>query len=300
MAVPRFDDFLYPFLVHLKNNEVTIKEMKEYLCKDLGLTEEDKTIMTRKGTVSQFDDRVGWARQYLRRAGMIFIPQRGVYSITQRGLDFLKNHSTLTVDDLSEFPEFSTFAHTKKVITPDKPAEPEEITPTEQLENAFQSIQDDLAAEILEKTLSQSPRFFERIVLDLLLKMGYGDPTDDSAQVTQYVHDDGIDGIIPQDKLGLDKIYFQAKRYKEGNVIAKPQIQGFVGALDEQKADKGVFITTSTFSKEARTFSEKTSKKIILIDGSQLARYMIEYNVGVNTRKIYEVKKIDTDYFEEQ
>ncbi len=176
----------------------------------------------------------------------------------------------------------------------------EELTPAEQLESAYKGITDKLADELLERVLEQTPQAFEQIVLDLLLKMGYGDPSDDSAKLTPYVHDDGVDGIIPQDKLGLDKIYFQAKRYKRDITIGKPLIQGFAGALDEQRANKGVFITTSFYSKEALSYIGKTSKKIVLIDGDKLARYMIDYNVGVSTQRVYEVKKIDTDYFEDQ
>lgn len=151
------------------------------------------------------------------------------------------------------------------------------------LEQAYHSIVDDLAADLLQKTLDQTPQFFEYLVVDLLVKMGYGGSFANSAKVTQYVHDDGIDGIIYEDKLGLDKIYIQAKRYKPENTIGKPQIQQFAGALDEQKATKGVFITTSSYSKEARSSVDKLSKKIVLIDGQELARYMIEYNVGVST-----------------
>ena len=173
------------------------------------------------------------------------------------------------------------------------------ITPTEQLETAFQSINNDLAADLLQKTLEQSPVFFEHLVVDLLVKMGYGGSCANSAQVTPYVHDDGIDGIIYEDKLGLDKIYIQAKRYKPENIVGKPQIQQFAGALDEQKASKGVFITTSSYSKEASGYVDKLSKKIVLIDGNELARYMIEYNVGVSVKTVYEIKRLDSDYFEE-
>lgn len=173
-------------------------------------------------------------------------------------------------------------------------------TPTEQLENAYQTIIKDLAADLLQKVLEQSAQFFEHLVLDLLLKMGYGGSLSDAGLVTKYSHDDGIDGIIKEDKLGLDKIYIQAKRYNTANTIGKPQIQQFVGALDEQKASKGVFITTSSYSSEARKYAEeKASKKIVLIDGQELARYMIEYNVGVSLKHVYEVKRIDSDYFED-
>jgi restriction system protein len=204
------------------------------------------------------------------------------------------------------YPEFASYAigstsniNSSKEVVSTKEDPDEEMTPTEQLEKAYHSIVDDLAADLLQKTLEQSPYFFEHLVVDLLVKMGYGGSFANSAQVTQYVHDDGIDGIIYEDKLGLDKIYIQAKRYKLDNTVGKPQIQQFSGALDEQKATKGVFITTSSYSKEAKQYVQNLNKKIVLIDGQELARYMIEYNVGVSTKQVYEVKRIDSDYFEE-
>ena len=255
---------------------------------------------------SQVADRLNWVRQYLRRALMIELPQRGVYRITQRGKEYLATHKDLRKQDLMQYPEFASYA-TGVTTTSSNSTKVEsgqdivnqDLTPTEQLEQAFHSIIDDLAADLLQKTLEQSPYFFEHLVVDLLVKMGYGGSFANSAQVTQYVHDDGIDGIIYEDKLGLDKIYIQAKRYKLDNTVGKPQIQQFSGALDEQKATKGVFITTSSYSKEAKQYVEKLNKKIVLIDGQELARYMIEYNVGVSTKQVYEVKRIDSDYFEE-
>ena len=238
---------------------------------------------------------------------MIDLPERGVYRITQRGRDYLASHNTMRKQDLMQYEEFAAYARGNLSITKDIPSSPvssqdaetANLTPTEQLEQAYHSIIDDLAADLLQKTLDQTPQFFEHLVVDLLIKMGYGGSFANSAHVTQYVHDDGIDGIIYEDKLGLDKIYIQAKRYKLDNTIGKPQIQQFSGALDEQKATKGVFITTSTYSKEARQYVEKLNKKIVLIDGQELARYMIEYNVGVSIRQVYEIKRIDSDYFEE-
>ena len=275
MAIPIFEDFLYPFLLATNGKDMTVSEMREYI-------------------IDYF-----WVRQYLRRALMIELPQRGVYRITQRGKEYLATHKDLRKQDLMQYPEFASYA-TGVTTTSSNSTKVEsgqdivnqDLTPTEQLEQAFHSIIDDLAADLLQKTLEQSPYFFEHLVVDLLVKMGYGGSFANSAQVTQYVHDDGIDGIIYEDKLGLDKIYIQAKRYKLDNTVGKPQIQQFSGALDEQKATKGVFITTSSYSKEAKQYVEKLNKKIVLIDGQELARYMIEYNVGVSTKQVYEVKRI--------
>ena len=279
MAIPKFEDFLYPFLFRLKDmNNVSIKEMRKYIIEHFHLTDEDCKLRTKSGSANQLDDRLGWSRQWLRRALFIEIPQRGVYKITKRGVEYLQNHTDLRQTDLMKYPEFAEYAttssgtekkQTAKVI---EELEDSKQTPTEQLENAYQTIVKDLAADLLQKVLEQSAQFFEHLVLDLLLKMGYGGSLSDAGLVTKYSHDDGIDGIIKEDKLGLDKIYIQAKRYNTANTIVKPQIQQFVGALDEQKASKGVFITTSSYSSEARKYAEeKASKKIVLIDGQELA-----------------------------
>lgn len=304
MAVPIFEDFLYPFLLQIRDKDVNTKEMKQALIEYFHLSEEDCALVTKSGSSTQVSDRINWVRQYLRRALFVDIPQRGVYRITKRGKDYLDTHTDLRKQDLMAYPEFAAYANGSVSPKSDSTATPApvvdtELTPTEMLEQAYHSIVDDLAADLLQKTLDQSPQFFEHLVVDLLVKMGYGGSFANSAKVTQYVHDDGIDGIIYEDKLGLDKIYIQAKRYKPDNTIGKPQIQQFAGALDEQKATKGVFITTSSYSKEARSYVDKLSKKIVLIDGQELARYMIEYNVGVSTKHVYEVKRIDSDYFEE-
>ena len=305
MALPIFEEFLYPFLLATNGKDMTVSEMRQYIIDYFHLTDEDCSLRTKSGNTTQVVDRLNWVRQYLRRALMIELPQRGVYRITQRVKDYLANHNSMKKQDLMQYPEFASYAMgTNTVNISSEPISQQDVvnddlTPTEQLEQAYHSIIDDLAADLLQKTLEQSPYFFEHLVVDLLVKMGYGGSFANSAQVTQYVHDDGIDGIIYEDKLGLDKIYIQAKRYKLDNTVGKPQIQQFSGALDEQKATKGVFITTSSYSKEAKQYVDKLNKKIVLIDGQELARYMIEYNVGVSTKQVYEVKRIDSDYFEE-
>lgn len=296
--IPTFEKFLYPFLLSLKDGELTVKEMREKITQYFQLTEEDLAVRTKSGNVTQVNDRIGWARQYFRRALFIDIPQNGTYRITQRGLDFLKTHNDLTIDDLLEYPEYAAYNTTrKKKEHENAPSLSAELTPTEQLEQAFESIESDLAADLLNKVMEQSPAFFEHLVVDLLVKMGYGGSFADSAQVTQLSNDEGIDGIIYEDKLGLDKIYIQAKRWS--NQVGRPTIQQFAGALVGQNATKGVFITTSSYSKEARQYVIGLHQKIVLIDGNELAKYMIEYNVGVSVKKVYEVKRIDTDYFEE-
>ena len=301
MAIPIFEDFLYPFLAFVGEKDMTTKEIRQAIIEKFNLTEEDCAQKTRNGTSTQLNDRINWTRQYLRRALFIDLPSRGVYRISSRGREYLQSHTDLRKKDLMEYPEFASYATGNPNVALEREAIPIQndhddspvVTPTEQLESAMDLIYKDLSEELLQKILEQSPYFFEHLVLDLLSKMGYG-----SAEVTPYVHDDGIDGIIYEDKLGLEKIYIQAKRYKSENKVGKPEVQQFSGALDEQKATKGVFITTSDFSKEARSFQVKTGKQIVLISGEELTRYMIEYNVGVSVKKTYELKKIDTDYFE--
>lgn len=305
MAIPKFEDFLYPFLIQLKDKDVSTKEMKDALVKHFNLTEEDCSLKTKSGSAFQLNDRIGWCRQWLRRALFIEIPQRGIYSITQRGKDYLQSHTDLRQEDLLQYPEYAEYAHmpvTSKIDSTDEKKDIEEklgeMTPTEQMDVAFKSINDDLAADLLQRVLDMSPNFFEKLVLDLLLNMGFGSRNKEMAIVTPTSHDNGVDGIIPEDALGLDKIYIQAKRYTD-NPVSKPEIHKFIGALDEQKATKGVFITTSKFTTGAVETANKASKKIVLIDGKSLSDYMIEYNVGVSEKKIYEVKKLDSDYFEE-
>lgn len=304
MAVPKFQDFLYPFLSLLKDGDMTKADITFALISHFSLTEEDCAIRTRSGSLTQLSDRIGWCVQWLRRAEFIEIVTRATYRITPVGLKYLSTHSKLRQSDLMKYPAFAAYASSKNTSThttsPTVPTDNphiSELTPTEQLEQAHETISNDLAADLLSKVMEQTPAFFEHLVVDLLVKMGYGGANSEAAQVTQLTNDEGIDGIIYEDKLGLDKIYLQAKRWT--NSVGRPTIQQFAGALVGQNATKGVFITTSTFTKEAREYVKGINQKIVLIDGSELAKYMIEYNVGVSVKKVYEVKRIDNDYFEE-
>ena len=302
MAVPKFQDFLYPFLRLLKDRDMTKADITSALISHFSLTEEDCAIRTRSGSLTQLSDRIGWCVQWLRRAEFIEIVTRATYRITSVGLKYLSTHSNLRQSDLMKYPAFAAYASSKNISTQttsptsDNP-HISELTPTEQLEQAHETISNDLAVDLLSKVMEQTPTFFEHLVVDLLVKMGYGGSNSDAARVTQLTNDEGIDGIIYEDKLGLDKIYLQAKRWT--NPVGRPVIQQFAGALVGQNASKGVFITTSSYSKEARNYVAGLHQKIVLIDGNELAKYMIEYNVGVSTKKVYEVKRIDNDYFEE-
>lgn len=306
MAVPTFQSFLYPFLHLLENKVLTKAEITSALVSHFSLTDEDCALRTRSGATTQLSDRVGWCVQWLRRAEFITIVSRATYQITSVGLDYLKTHTSLRQSDLLKYKAFADFANVHKSHSHDEstpmavePSMINELTPTEQLEQAHETIFNDLAADLLNKILEKKdPAFFEHLVVDLMLKMGYGSNNPESAQVTKYTGDEGIDGIIYEDKLGLDKIYLQAKQWTN-NVVSRPEIQKFVGALAGKSANKGVFITTSSFSKEAREYVKGLTQKVVLIDGKELANYMIEFNVGVALKKVYEVKRIDIDYFEE-
>lgn len=298
--VPSFEKFLYPFLLTLKTKDVNKKQMVEEIRGVFNLSDEDMSIKTKNGTTTRVVDRVGWTLQYLRRAMFVEIND-GKYHITNRGLEYLAKHNDLLIADLLEYEEFAEYSNRKKSKSSDNASKSKiiaiEQTPTEQLEQAYESIEKDLIEDVLEKVKRQSPLFFERLVVDLLVKMGYGGSFENSAKVTQYTNDNGIDGVIYEDKLGLDKIYVQAKRWE--NQVGRPKIQEFAGALVGQNANKGVFITTSSYSKEARQYVQGINQKIVLIDGRELASYMIEYNIGVSIKNVYEIKRVDNDYFEE-
>lgn len=297
--VPTFEKFLYPFLLSLKDGELTINQMREKITAFFNLSEEDLQVRTKSGRVTQVNDRIGWARQYFRRALLIDIPKNGTYCLTERGKEFLKKHPhSITIDDLMEIPEYAAYNVSHKPFSGSSNSDDEEaLTPDRQLDQVYKMYQKNIAAELLDKVLTLiSPKIFEQLVVDLLVAMGYGDK--DSARVTQYSKDGGIDGIIYEDKLGLDKIYLQAKQWK--NPVGSKEVQQFSGALAGKKALKGVFITTSTFTSGAVKFVETVSnQKIILIDGERLSLLMFQYNIGVQPDNVYITKRIDNEYFGE-
>lgn len=300
--IPKFEDFFYPCLLCLSDGNIhTQKTLRQYVIDYFHLTEEDINTPIKSGKKTQLYDKVQWTTSYFMQAKIIETPERGKYKITQKGRDFLLKHSTgFNKRDLCEIPEFLTFS-TGKVKEKNVdiiPQEKEIITPTDSIEEAYNQINGALADEILAKILEMTPIFFEKLVVELLVKMGYGGELSDSGIVTKPTKDDGIDGIIKEDKLGLDKILIQAKRYSLDNPVGRPAIQQFVGAITGQGATKGVFFTTSSFTKEALNYNPR-GVKLVLIDGRTLASYMIEYNVGVSISKVYEIKRLDSDYFEE-
>lgn len=280
--------------------EYSLREAIENLSSHFRLSEEEKQEMLPSGRQPTFDNRVGWARTYLKKAGLLKSTRRGYFQITAKGQSVLnKRPSKINVKFLEKFPEFIEFKNLKRESseTFDEVTQEDEKTPEENLETIIQGLLQDLASEILDNIKTCSPGFFEKLVIDVLVKMGYGGTRKDASKIVGRSGDGGIDGTINEDRLGLDIIYVQAKRWE--NPVGRPEVQKFAGALQGFRAKKGIFITSSTFTSEARDFVSRIDSKIILIDGQTLARYMIEFGVGVSTREIYEVKKIDIDYFTE-
>jgi restriction system protein len=278
----------------------TFREAVESLAMNFKLTEQERREMLPSGQQEIFDNRIGWARTYMKKAGLIEAPKRGVNRITPRGLDVLqKKPERIDVNYLAqfkEFQEFRTLRHAKQ--DEEQEAEANNKTPEEALENAYQKIRDDLAADLRKRLKTCSPAFFERLVVEVIVKMGYGGTRLDAGKAIGKSGDGGIDGIIKEDKLGLDAIYIQAKRWD--NTIGRPEIQKFVGALTGQRAKKGLFITTSEFSAESEDYVSRIDAKVVLIDGETLAQLMIDHGVGVSTVNTYELKKVDSDYFSEE
>jgi restriction system protein len=301
--IPDYQSLMLPLLKKLADKqEHKFRDLIEELAFEFNLTEEERKELLQSGAQPVFHNRVGWARSYLKQAGLIESPKRAISKITQRGLDTLNEKpDKINVAYLKQFTEFLEFQSRKHTETEQE--ETTEIiteTPEEQLENAYLRLRKSLAQELLNKIIELSPSFFERLVVDLLVKMGYGGSIKDAGKAIGKSGDEGIDGTIKEDKLGLGIIYIQAKRWKIGTVVGRPEIQKFVGALAGQGAKKGIFITTSNFTKEAIDYSPKNETKIVLIDGEQLAQLMIDYGIGVSTVNTYELKRIDGDYFGEE
>lgn len=303
MPIPTYEEIMLPLLKQIQDGkEHHFAEVVEALAVNFNLTDEEKEKLIPSGQQTVLANRVGWARTHLKMAGLVEYVMTRVFKITPRGLDVLsRNPAHIDNNTLRQFGEFVNWFDVKREkanYTLQENKIETDKTPDEILETAFQTIKNNLAVEILQTIKSCSPAFFERLVVDLLVKMGYGGTLQDAGRAIGRSGDGGIDGIIKEDRLGLDVIYLQAKRW-EGNV-SRPEVQKFAGALQGQRARKGVFITTSDFTKEAKDFAAMIDSKIILISGDELAQLMIDYNVGVSNAAVYEIKRIDSDYFTEE
>ena len=294
---------MLPFLRHLADgNEHSLRETEDALAQHFKLMPHERAELLPSGQQGIFRNRIGWARTYLKKAALIEAPKRGVFKITKRGQQALaSNPARIDAKFLEQWPEFMEFRDMSKGSNGDQTPSAElpvaASTPEEAIELAYQGLREQLAQELLARILSCSPTFFEQLVVELLVKMGYGGSRRDAGERIGQTGDGGIDGIIKEDRLGLDTIFIQAKRWQGS--VGRPEIQKFVGALQGQRARKGVFITTSYYTADAVDYASRIDTKVVLIDGKQLSGLMMDFDVGVSAAASYVVKRIDSDYFEE-
>jgi restriction system protein len=299
MTVPDFQSLMSPLLkITGDRREHNNSEVIDILASEFELTEDDRKEMLPSGRQLRFDNRVMWARAHLKMAGLLEITGRGRFRITERGYKvFKENHAKIDVKFLMQFPDYAIARNSN--AKPEEPEEETKQTPDEILESSYQSLRIDLAKQLVDQMMNCSPGFFEKLVVDLLVALGYGGSIKDAGQAVGQSGDGGIDGIIKEDKLGLDFVYIQAKRWE--GTVGRPVVQAFAGSLMGQNARKGVFMTTSQFSKEARDYVKVIPQpKIVLIDGKELAELMIDHNIGVAEVTSYTIKKVDIDYFNEE
>ena len=302
MSIPEYQSIMLPLLkLAADGNPHSIGDSSVVLSKEFGLTQEENDRLLPSGKQGVFHNRVGWARTYLKKAGLITATGRGYVCITPRGREVLKENVTrIDRKYLARFAEFQEF----QLLHRDKSSEkreiptPENETPIEQIEYAYEQIMEELEGELLQQLKTASPAKFEHVVIDLLVAMDYGGNRQDAAKAIGRSGDEGLDGVIDEDKLGINKIYIQAKRWADNN-IRHSDIRNFIGSLDVAHADKGVFITTSDFNDDALEAAQKSSKKIVTINGNRLAKLMIEHDIGVSREDSFIIKKMDTDYFVE-
>lgn len=299
MAVPNFQQITLPMLQLAADGRVwTLVDARERLSEHFRMTTQEQEELLPSGRQTRFANRVAWAKVYLERGGLLSSPDRGCFQITSRGMEVLANPpEAISIQFLDQFPEFREFRSRSGRGQEDRGAADDTETPEEILESSYLTIRRSLASELLMRVKSCSPRFFEQLVVELLLKMGYGRAGGGEGEAVGRSGDEGIDGIIAEDRLGLEMVYLQAKRWE--GTVGRPEIQKFVGALHGRRARKGVFITTSSFSAEAMAYAQAIDPRIALVDGAQLAEFMIDFGLGVASARVFEVKKIDSDFFEE-
>ncbi len=308
MAIPDFQTIMLPILKLLADeNEHSLSDIITHLETLFKLTEAEKEQRVPSGQQRIIYNRATWANTYLKTALLIETIKRGYYKITPLGLELLsKKPQSITKKFLyDEYPKNSALSAKKKdestptLLGGNSGEIINEQSPEEAIDAIYENIKAKLSSELLELILNNSPAFFEKLVVDLIVKMGYGGNRKEAGQAVGKTNDEGIDGVINEDRLGLDNIYIQAKRWNKDNTVGRTAIQGFVGALSGKQASKGIFITTSSFTKNAKEYVKTIREKVILIDGAELAEYMIEYNVGVTAYDTYTIKQVDSDYFAE-
>jgi restriction system protein len=312
MTVPDYQSLMLPVLELSATGEIRIGDAVDSLAEQLHLAEDERIQLLPSGKQTVFGNRVHWARTYLIKAGLLKSTRRGHFTVTERGQQVIASHPTrIDVKFLDQFPEFRLFKeNSANEAAQDAPlatqgAEQIEAalvsrseTPDEIMRVAHKQVEASLGQDLLDRVRAAPPAFFERLIVNLLLGMGYGGTAADAGRALGRGGDDGVDGVIDQDALGLDRVYIQAKRYAEGNNVGSGSIRDFFGSLDRHKATKGLFVTTSTFSAAAKETADFLSKRIVLIDGEHLSKLMIRYNVGCRVEEVLHIKKVDEDFFE--
>lgn len=306
MAIPGFQELTLPVLrEYADGREHTTRDVRDRIALQLGLTSAELAEQLPSRRAFKYANRAAWAHFYLKQAALLESPRRGVYRITERGQGVLSSPpGRIDIPFLMQYPEMVEFRKKSATDKADDSGVDDahdvaaELTPDEQIITGYQRQRDSLAVQLLTRVQQASPGFFERLVVELLVAMGYGGSHEDAAQVVGRGGDEGIDGIIKEDRLGLESVYVQAKRWQ--STVGRPIIQQFAGALQGQRARKGVLITTSSFSREAVDYAQGLQTTIVLLDGTQLAQLMIEYGVGVSDVQTIRLKKLDEDYFAEE
>lgn len=302
MSVPGYQEFMFPILKLLSDNEIHYKrDIFNAMAKIFNLSEEQLNEKLPSQIGPTYINRIGWAITYLKKAGLLSSPSRAYYQITDEGKKIVDHNVTdlnsKYLKRYDSFLDFQNLSH-KDIGKKTEVNSQSECTPLENIINSFELLKKNTCDELLNKILEQSSDFFEQLVVNLVVSMGYGGSIEDAGKATKKTNDEGIDGVIKEDKLGLDNIYLQAKRWQKGNVVGRPEIQKFVGALAGQGARKGIFITTSSFTKEALEYKPRNETSIILIDGQKLVDLMYEYNIGVTIEKEFKIKRLDNDFFD--
>jgi restriction system protein len=307
MAIPDYQTLMLPVLRVAARGETRAAEVEEVIVTEFGLTTEEREQLLPSGRQRLLYDRMQWAKYYLTRAGLLESPRRGRFLASEAGQALLaQNPTRIDVKRLLEYPAFAAFYRKDtpggEGAAADLAAAPPAnlTTPEEQIETAVSTLQNALSADLLSRILENTPTFFEQVIVDLLVAMGYGGDRSNAARRLGKSHDGGVDGVIDEDRLGLDRIYVQAKRYAQTNSVQRPEVQGFVGSLVGLGAHKGVFVTTSGFSQGAIDYASHLAQRVILIDGQRLAELMIEHNVGVRVSRTVEVKRLDEDFFADE
>ncbi len=305
MPVPNFQRFMLPVLKHAARGEVRMADIKPDVARELNLTDADLDELVASGTKTTFDDRIAWAKAYLKQAGLVQTTRRAYFTVSAEGQKLLtKGVEEIDVKFLATIPKFLEERERQRREADDgaddsiETTEAHEVTPEDTIRSSHSLLRQALGQDLIERLRLSSPAFFERVVVRLLLAMGYGGSLAEAGRAIGRSGDNGIDGVIDQDTLGLDRVYVQAKRYAEDVTVGAGDIRDFFGSLDMHKATKGLFVTTSTFTKSAVETVEKLGKRIVLIDGKSLSQLMIRFNVGCRVEEIFEMKKIDEEFFE--